>query len=158
MRIGLSIVAASLALFPTQALAVPRYLFVDMRGDGAYAQFIDLNSIKQHGEKFDYWLLQVNLATTATRPQFISHTLRQYTDDCATSTSQMTYAAIYTATGEPLSRGAVNAQPGPVVPETVGDELQDLLCRGKTPSYAVVGTVDEARALGRKLLPELKKH
>lgn len=150
--------AVAIATVDSGAEAGQRYLFVDVLGDGSYGQFVDLNSIQKHGSKFDYWMLQVNLAATATKARYVSHALRRYTQDCAAGTSQMTYAALYLGTGEPLNRGPVDTAPEPIVPDTVGEEVQDLLCRGKMPSYAAVDSIDSARALARKMARKLPKH
>ena len=155
MRIALFFAALGLTAAP--ALAKPLYLFVDERGDASYAVFIDLNSIKKSGPRVEYWMLQVNLAATATKSHFLSHALRRYTEDCQAHTSQLTYAVLYTASGEPLSQGPVSVAANPVVPETVGDEIEDLLCRGQPPSYATVNSIDEARLLGRRLMSKIKK-
>jgi hypothetical protein len=128
-----------------------------MNGDATYGQFVDLASLKKHPPKVDYWMLQVNLAETATKPRYVSHALRQYTMDCSASTTQMTYSILYLGSGSPLGRQAIKSAPQPIPPDTVSAEVEDLLCHGKSPSQMVVHSVDEARALVRKLDRQLPK-
>ena len=69
----------------------------------------------------------------------------------------MTYAVLYLGSGSPLHREAVHTAPQPIPPDTVIAEVEDLLCHGKMPSKTVVHSVDEARAVARKLAQELPK-
>lgn len=151
MGIATLFIAIAGAMVASTASASPSYLFVDAKGDGSHAIFVDLNSLHRTGSKLDYWMLQVNLAATATKPHFVSHILRRYTEDCAANSGQMTYSVMYTASGELLSGGAISAPVVPVIPDSVGSEIEDLLCHGQPPSFELVTTVTQARALGRKL-------
>lgn len=155
MRIAALLLALVGALVASPVSASPSYLFVDAKGDGSHAIFVDLNSLHRTGSKLDYWMLQVNLAASATKPRFVSHMLKRYTEDCTANTSQMTYSVMYTASGEPLTGGAIRAPVVPVIPDSVGSEIEDLLCHGQPPSFELVTSVTQARALGRKLFRKL---
>jgi len=137
MRVGILIAAVAAVLLGSPAAATPMYLFIETSRDGGHAIFVDLNSIQKSGQKVDYWMLQVNLAPTATKARYVSHILRRYTEDCAAHTSQLTYSVMYLGSGSPLSRTPITAAPAPVVPDTVGDEIQDVLCEGSPQTYGI---------------------
>lgn len=101
--------------------------------DGASFGFVDLVSIHSSGSTRSYWVLWVNTAKEAALPRHIYYAMRHYTDDCVAHSSHYTYLIFYDHGGEALDRADPGAPVTPVIPGSIGSDIEMLVCEGKAP-------------------------
>ena len=118
---------------------------------GASWGFVDRANVETAGATRTYWVLSVNTSEEAAMHGHIYYAMRRYTADCAAHLSQYTFVAFYERGGHALSHAEPHVDAAPIIPGTLGADIEGLVCKGEAPIVAQgFESIDDAVSWARK--------
>lgn len=129
MKVATLVAGIVLVYVPTIAFGIQ---LVPLTATKDSMDWADVQRITGTPDRPKIWALNLYRTTQVSDGKSYDYGWIQLEVSCADSTTRITFASMFTATGSPVETGNVSLTAKPYIPGTEGQDLYDLTCGGES--------------------------